>query len=230
MTHLVLLPMFEPQWKISVSFTHSGIKGDGNVPPRASTSPCSSIMTYSIRFPCPRIAHAPLPLQLAEAGAQHYDGYGNPPVVSGFVLPLQAHPRGQPTFQSTAVTDAGVLPCCEYSCGRPVPLIVNGNYNDPIGDGKTHIAFNVTNSPWCGISVAKVLRGDLEGLMQRDELAILNPRSKSMRLKIDVSIPPSSGLSQRLICVKSGPATMSLRPRLARVQLTTCIASHGSPR
>ena len=93
------------------------------------------------------------------------------------------------------MASAGPPPCCELACGTFVPLIANGNYNDPNG-GKTYIKFGMTASPWCGISVAGVLRGNLEGLEGRDDLAGLNPNSGSVRLRIEVNNPPSFGPSQ----------------------------------
>ena len=68
-------------------------------------------------------------------------------------------------------------------------MAANGNYSDPYGEGKTYIMFNKTASPWCGISVAGVLCGNLDGLEGRDDLAGLNPKSGSMRLRIEVSNP-----------------------------------------
>ena len=93
--------------------------------------------------------------------------------------------------------DKGTPSCCSNSCGRLVPLVTKGNYIDPTGDGKTHITFNLSGSVWCGISVARVLRGDVEGLAGRDDLAGLNRRSNSMRLRIEVSNPSAIGRSNQ---------------------------------
>ncbi|KAF9792931.1 hypothetical protein BJ322DRAFT_87431 [Thelephora terrestris] len=83
------------------------------------------------------------------------------------------------------VTDPNVHICCERgNCGVLVPFAVNGTYN---GDGKKIIRFNLDNSRTCGIPFSRVLRGDLEGLVERDELAKLNPPANSMRLKLDLS-------------------------------------------
>ena len=108
-------------------------------------------------------------------------------VVGGFTIPAQT--RAKPVSQPVVVTNADVSPCCEGYCGTLVPLVANGSYNAPGGDGKTHISFNLSASPVCGISVARVLRGDLNGLVGRDDLAMLNPRAGSMRLRIEVSNP-----------------------------------------
>ena len=93
--------------------------------------------------------------------------------------------------------DKGTPSCCSNSCGRLVPLVTKGNYSGPTGDGKTHITFNLSGSAWCGISVARVLRGDVEGLAGRDDLAGLNRRSNSMRLRIEVSNPSAIGRSNQ---------------------------------
>lgn len=167
-------------------------------------------MTHPIKFS----KTDPASLLLAGVGAQLYDGTGNPPVVSSFALLLQAHPPCQPTFQPTAANSAVVRSCpCPYSCGITVPLVVNGSYNDPNGDGINYVTFKLSSSPSCGIPVANVLRGDLEGLVRRDELIVLNPRASSMRLRIEVSNPSSFRPSHRLTYVKSGLATRSLHPR-----------------
>ena len=68
-----------------------------------------------------------------------------------------------------------------------VPFVVNGNYNDPCGGGRNVVHFNRENSAACGISFKRVLRGDLEGLVKRDDLAELNPNADSIRLKLEVS-------------------------------------------
>lgn len=78
-------------------------------------------------------------------------------------------------------------PCCTNCCGNVVPFVANGNYNNPNDGGKTRIDFNLANSATCGIPFARVLRGDLEGLFHRDDLARLNPSADSMRLRIEVS-------------------------------------------
>jgi len=53
-------------------------------------------------------------------------------------------------------------------------------------EGRSSVDFRVTGS-CCGIPIARVLRGQLEGLFERDDLAMLNPKSRSMRLEIQVS-------------------------------------------
>ena len=83
--------------------------------------------------------------------------------------------------------DIGTPSCCINSCGSLLPLVDRGYYNDPTGDGKTFVSFNLSGSPWCGISVASVLRGDVDNLEGRNDLVALNPTSSSMRLRIEVS-------------------------------------------
>lgn len=110
--------------------------------------------------------------------------------------------------------NAGTPWCCEsYACGIFVPLVANGNYNGPNGEERTHIRFNITASPFCGIPVAKVLRGDLDGLEGRDDLAELNRNAGSMRLRIEVGNLSPVRSSHKLTCVKSGPVTKSITPR-----------------
>lgn len=88
--------------------------------------------------------------------------------------------------------------CCDNHCGMLVPFAANGNYNDPNGGGRNVVHFNRANSATCGIPFKRILRGDLEGLVERDDLAELNPNADSIRLKIEVSdipfviIPPKS--------------------------------------
>jgi len=77
--------------------------------------------------------------------------------------------------------------CCDNSCAPLVPFVANGSYHDPDGGGEAEVFFRVSGSPFCGISVAGVLRGELGGLEARDDLVELNPRAKSMRLRIEVS-------------------------------------------
>jgi len=97
--------------------------------------------------------------------------------------------------------------CCESACGMLVPLGANGTYGSPNGDGESLVTFNLVSSPVCGIPIARVLRGDLEGLLRRDELAKLNPSSGSMRLRIKVSNCSPVCPSRELIRTESGPAT-----------------------
>ena len=118
-------------------------------------------------------------------------------------------------FFLSEMVDAPVSFCCQNSCGLLVPLVANGSYNGPSGDGKTRIYFNLSNSPFCGISVARVLRGDLDSLAERDDLAILNPKSGSMRLRIGVSNLSFVNTSHQLTCVDSGRATKNSCERLA---------------
>ena len=112
-------------------------------------------------------------------------------------VPFLLHPTGavaQPNvFQPAVLTNTGIPPCCENGCGRPIPLIVNGNYQDPNGEGRTYIRFNMSTTPGCGIPVARVLESNLDGLHERDDRVELNPNSGSMRLKIEVSDLPPSG-------------------------------------
>ena len=89
--------------------------------------------------------------------------------------------------------DTGTPSCCINSCGSLVPLVNNGNYDSAIDGGKAYVNFNLSGSSCCGIPVASVLRGDLDGLEGRDELARLNPRSDSIRLRIEVSSPSPVG-------------------------------------
>ena len=90
----------------------------------------------------------------------------------------------------------GTLCPCGNACGVLVPLAVNGTYDDL--NGRSIVSFNLTNSPGgCGISIARVLGGNLMGLEGRDDFVELNPNSKSLRLRIDVSDrPPSSPLCE----------------------------------
>jgi hypothetical protein len=69
--------------------------------------------------------------------------------------------------------------CCSGDCGLLVPLVPNGG-------GKTTIRFDLDSSTTCGIPVSNVLRGKLEGLIGRDDLAELNPNTDSVRFKIEV--------------------------------------------
>ena len=77
--------------------------------------------------------------------------------------------------------------CCERICGVLVPLAASGTHDSPNGNGKTLVTFNLVGSTTCGIPIARVLRGDLVGLIGRDDLAELNPNWGSMRLRIEVS-------------------------------------------
>ena len=122
-------------------------------------------------------------------------------------------PRPRPTSPlSTAITYHPTHPlsmtvtpiCCRRQCGPLIPLAVNGNYR---GDGKTFVFFNLTGSQTCGIRVVDVLRGNLEGLIGRDDAVELNPNADSMRLRIEVSNPPTLKPSPKLICVGSSMTT-----------------------
>ena len=106
--------------------------------------------------------------------------------------------------------------CCNGACGILVPLPVLGTYADPTGDGKSFINFNLATSPLCGIPIAKVLQGNLEGLEGRDELARLNPSASSMRLRIHVSSHSLVNPFRELTRVQSGPATTKFLPKLAQ--------------
>ena len=118
-------------------------------------------------------------------------------------------------FPLHVTVNGGGIPCCASACGVLVPLSVNGIYQDPNGDGKSLVHFNLLDSPLCGIPVARVLRGDLEGLMGRDELAGLNPSAGSMRLRVEVSNPSPVSHSHKPTRFESGPATKGYRPRSA---------------
>ena len=109
----------------------------------------------------------------------------------------------------------GVVQCCESVCGVLVPLAANGTYGYPNGGGKTLVTFNLIASPVCGIPMARVLRGDLDGLVGRDELAELNPGAGSMRLRIKVSSYSPVSPSRELTHVESGPVTKTSRPKSA---------------
>lgn len=87
-----------------------------------------------------------------------------------------------------------VVPCCEKSCGKTVPLVIYGRYTR---GGDICIRFSMHNSPSCGIPIERVLRRKLEGLDGRDDLVELTPDAGSMRLQIEVGnsspvIPPTS--------------------------------------
>ena len=139
--------------------------------------------------------------QLSEIDAQHDDGTGNHPVASDLQLAIVINP-------ATPV-------CCGKACGTYVPLVVNGIYHDPNG-GINHITFNLSTSPSCGIPVARVFGGNLEGLIGRDDIVVLNPKSNSIRLRIEVSHPSLVGPSHRLTCAKSCRATRCFSPRSAQ--------------
>ena len=115
--------------------------------------------------------------------------------------------------------------CCGKPCALIVPFVANGSYDDPNGDGRTQVRFGLSGSPFCGISVARVLRGDLDGLEDRDDLAVLNPRSGSMRLRIEVSNLSLVNTFQKLTYVNSWRVTNHLCARSAamgiRVSTTT---------
>lgn len=95
----------------------------------------------------------------------------------------------QTTIPPYIVMNTNVSLCCNSYCGVLLPFVANGSYNNPRGGGKTLVTFRLAGFPTCGIPVARVLRGDLEGLNERDALAELNPNSGSMRLRIEVSNP-----------------------------------------
>ena len=96
-----------------------------------------------------------------------------------------------------------IQPCCRNDCGVLVPFVANGTYT---GGGKKIIPFKLYGSTSCGIPIARVLQGNLEGLVERDDMAELNPPVNSIRLKIEVSRPPRHHPSH-LICVDSCLAT-----------------------
>jgi len=81
--------------------------------------------------------------------------------------------------------------CCGCGCGVLVPLEVGGISGGLNYYGNAPVTFNLAASPVCGIPIARVLRGDIEGLIGRYELAGLNPDSGSIRLRIKVTILPS---------------------------------------
>jgi len=114
-----------------------------------------------------------------------------------------------PTMLPLHIINAPVPTCCGSFCGTLIPLVLNGSYNAPSGEGRSQVDFNVSGSPCCGISIARVLRGDLEGLVERDDLALLNPRSSSMRLEIQVG-NPSPARSQKLTYIESGRVMKAL--------------------
>jgi hypothetical protein len=116
----------------------------------------------------------------------------------------------------------GTLLCCKRACGVLVPLAANGAYGGPNCDGKTFITFNLFASPVCGIPIARVLRGDLEGLVGRDELAELNPSSGSMRLRIKVSNHSPAYPFRELTHAESGTATSKYHQR-SSIRMKPCI-------
>ena len=88
--------------------------------------------------------------------------------------------------------------CCGNRCGPVLQFLTNGTYR---GDGKVTVLFNRVGSKTCGIPVADVLRGTLEGLIGRDDVVELNANAESMRLKMEVSdLPPPRVLSQADSC------------------------------
>jgi len=95
----------------------------------------------------------------------------------------------QGTSPNYVIINTGPPPCCGNNCGTLLPFIADGTYNNPNGGVKAFVTFRLAGSPLCGIPVVKVLRGDLEGLIGREELAVLNPRSHSICLRIAVSDP-----------------------------------------
>jgi hypothetical protein len=132
----------------------------------------------------------------------------SPLVASSSAPPLQARARYQPT------SHFGVAGCCENYCGTLVPFATKATYKDSHGHGKSYVSFNLAASPWCGIPVARVLTGDLVGLLDRDKLSELNPNSRSMRLRIEVGDPFPIRPSHELT-YDSGRATKNLNPRSA---------------
>ena len=114
------------------------------------------------------------------------------------------------------ILNGGGVLCCESVCGILVPLATNNTYGSPNGDGRSLVTFNLVASPVCGIPIARVLRGDLEGLVGRDDLAELNPSSGSMRLRIEVSNHYPACPSRELTHSKSCPAIEKSRPRSAQ--------------
>ena len=57
----------------------------------------------------------------------------------------------------------------------------------------TYVSFQLATSLRCGIRVSKVLDGNLEGLIGRDDRVVLNPGgANSMRLRIEVGDPSSN--------------------------------------
>ena len=118
-----------------------------------------------------------------------------------------------PTLSNHMAHYMTIQSCCPNCCGVLIPFTANGTHT---GDGKKIVKFNVTGSTTCGIPVSRVLRGDLEGLIERDEMAELNPPVNSVRLKIEVSSPsyhPSPPPPPPLTCVGSCLATSNLRER-----------------
>lgn len=175
--------------------------------PRVSTSPGCNTMDFSTLAYLPQMGADPLHPQLV--GIPQHDEAGGTPVVSGFG-PFLQEPRRQPTPHYTIAMNASATTCCEKHCGSLVPLVINGNYNSP---GKTLVYFQLSGSPSCGIPVSQVLRGELEGLIGRDDTIILNPESQSIRLRIAVSNSSPVRPSHRLICVESCRATKNFSPR-----------------
>lgn len=131
---------------------------------------------------------------------RHIDTHGN------------ANPFPFPLHVMAGTSDP---PCCYNTCGPVVPLSTHGIYHDPNGNGKSLVFFNLIDSALCGIPVARVLRGDIEGLEGRNELVELDPSSGSIRLPIEVSHPFPASSSHKLTCIGSGPATEESRLRSA---------------
>lgn len=142
-------------------------------------------------------------------------GDGHPCAPSRIDTPTPTPMANPFPFPLHVMVNGGGTPCCASACGALVPLSVNGIYYDPNGDGKSLVHFNLLDSPFCGIPVARVLRGDLEGLMERDELAGLNPSAGSMRLRVEVSNPSPISHSHKPTRFESGPATKESPPRSA---------------
>ena len=102
--------------------------------------------------------------------------------------------------------------CCINFCGILITSAIDGVYG-PIDNGKTFVTFNLVGSSMCGIPIARILQGDLEGLVGRDQLAKLNPSSGSMCLWIEVSYHSPICPFRELTRAESGLATKMYRPR-----------------
>jgi len=126
----------------------------------------------------------------------------------GNLIPQTVLLRTPPHNVTVSVGNA----CCGCGCGVLVPLEVGGIGG---GYGKSLVTFNLAASPVCGIPIARVLRGDIEGLIGRDELAGLNPSCGSIRLRIKVSNHSPVCSDHELTHPESGPATKNVLPRSA---------------
>ena len=177
--------------------------------PRVSTSPGHNTMALPIFPYYPQVGPVQRPPQLV--GIAQHDGEAEDTSAVSTFTTFSPAPRRQPSLLYDIAMDTSVPACCENHCGLPVPLLANGSYN---GHGRTRVDFKVSGSPRCGIQVSKVLRRDLEGLIGRDDIIVLNPESNSVRLKVEVS-NPSPVRHSWLICVKSGRATKYFAQRSA---------------